>query len=499
MLKNILITIIAGMILWFAQNYFRETPQATYSISEPIEIPGSNGLAEYAQEINVTNSGRGTVKDIFIRVQRHINSYKLTKHTSLQAEVTGSDPRNFELMYPELPVGKKFTLLIRYSQEPIEKKWISISHAAGPAINQENDVYKFGIASLWTAFFLGIFASSLSEIVKIKRVAYTKWADHMTVYRDDKPWFFLTNEWSSVQFQILLDRLHAYSYSEITQQESYQLLNREKPKQLSDDDWKKLCDEASKMLLISLNKETASYNSIGKLIDLYKISKPKHFSLDSWDKFQKSIDNEIENKLLPKYVRDEVILNLLIHADSQLYGLPESIKFKIIENAQHLYCNNLLDKTQAMAQDNRVGFLQAARLDLLTTNQRTQISKFAAQLLRMQEMPKIWSAKEIADFVSRGKPGWMSEEEFRALEKYEKEATLLQNKIEENQNERVALTSVRSKMEITTNQALSQLRVIDNILNNPDAIEKIESYEETFSPGNFKNLKRVAQLLRTEH
>jgi hypothetical protein len=461
MIKSIFTTIAAAMFVWFAQDYFRNTPHVTFSISEPIEIPSSSGLTEFAQEINIANSGRDTVKEISIRVQRHINSYKLTKHTSLLTEVTGSDPKAFELIYPELPVGKKFTLLLRYSQDPIDKKWISISDPAGPAINQDNDTYKFGLTSLWIAFVLGLLSSSFSEVIKFKRMGYARWTDSTIIYRDDKPWYFSINEWSKAQFQVILERLRTYSYSDLSKQECFQLLNRDKPKQLADADWKNLCDEASKLLALSLSKESASYNSIGKLIDLYKIDKPKHLSLELWDKFQEALATEINNKFIPKYVKEEELADLLIRPNIHLQRLPESVKAKVVESAQLQYFRFLMDKAELMDQDRRIGTLQTARLDLLAENQKMQVEKFTMQILRMQGIPEDWSASGIADFVMRGRPIWMRQDEFDSLKKYEEDSAMLQNSIETANSEKERAMAARAEMEAITNQALTQLHVID--------------------------------------
>ncbi len=39
---------------------------------------------------------------------------------------------------------------------------------------------------------------------------------------------------------------------------------------------------------------------------------------------------------------------------------------------------------------------------------------------------------------------------------------------------------------------LKQLTIIDDVLNNPESINKIEDYDNPFSEGNFRNLQKVS-------
>ena len=43
-----------------------------------------------------------------------------------------------------------------------------------------------------------------------------------------------------------------------------------------------------------------------------------------------------------------------------------------------------------------------------------------------------------------------------------------------------------------------QLRFINELLQDPSVIDRIESYDTTFAKGNFDNLKKVSQLLERE-
>jgi len=169
MLKTLFVSIVGGLVIWFVQDYFRDVPKAYFSISNPIEIPSSTGNTEYAQEISVVNRGRTNVKDLAIRAPLPITSYKLTKHSSLTKESLGADPNRFELIYPELPVEQRITLLMRYSGRPISKNLFEISHASGLGLNQEDNSGSISFTWFWVALSLGWLISSATDLRRFKR------------------------------------------------------------------------------------------------------------------------------------------------------------------------------------------------------------------------------------------------------------------------------------------------------------------------------------------
>jgi hypothetical protein len=75
----------------------------------------------------------------------------------------------------------------------------------------------------------------------------------------------------------------------------------------------------------------------------------------------------------------------------------------------------------------------------------------------------------------------------------------LENKISkiaiETMDERKKLDCEKKENEKLSKKIIHQLKIIDNMLNSPQSINKIEEYDNPFSKGNFENIQRVAAYL----
>jgi hypothetical protein len=498
MLKNLAVAIIGGLVIWFVQNHFKDVATATYSISDAIEIPGSQGkTAEYAQEITVLNSGRSSLKAVSIRIPNHISSYKLTKHSNIIKEESISEANSFELVYPELPTGQQLRLLIRYDGNSIDKKWISISHADGNAQPQENKPSPFNYSLIWLAFCLGFVSQSVGDIRRWKRESFIKWSDDEKKFRNDKPWFASSSEWSEMQFEAIDRLISKPSYSSINDSPYYQLLNRSKPEMLSDEHWITLQKNASSSLMTRFSKEVNRYSNTNKLIDLFRLKKPEYLSHEMWMDFQKSLKQQTLDSLLPPHINAAGFVSLLEPKNATLKGLPDSVEIEIRELVQQRYFNYLTDGSKYEISGDPLAVLHSARFDLLTEHQSESVKKNILRLARMKEMPDIWSVDILEIFIAKNRPEWMPEEEFNSISRLVGQAKSLSGQLDAARCNQIEMEKLRQETETVKKRVLAQLNLIDDILLNPDSIDKIEDYDNTFAPGNKKNLQLVASLLKS--
>ncbi|WP_211474645.1 hypothetical protein [Collimonas humicola] len=496
MLKNLVVAIVGGLILWFVQDHFKDVATATYSISEAIEIPGSNGAAEYAQEIAVVNSGHSPVKAISIKVPHHISSYKLTKHSSLIKEEVVSEPNSFELVYPELPAGQKIRLLVRYDGIAIEKKWISVSHADGNGQAQENQSSSINYNWIWLAYFFGVISQSFGDIRRLKRESFRKWSSLEKIFRDDKPWFASSAEWSEMQFDAIQKTLAEYSFSTSVEQTAYyKLLNRPKPALLSEEHWAKLQKYAAELLMATFSKEVTRYSKTEKLIDFFKLKKPEALSHQSWTEFQKSLNAQIQNNLLPIYANEADFISILENNNSLLNSLPNSVASEIRTQIQQRYYSYLIECIKSEKRGDPFILIKIARLDLLTEDQSKSVKNNLLQFARMLGMPSRWRIQELKDFVSKKRPEWMPEDEFNSICELVSQAGKLSDERDAIRSRQRVLESEALETDQLKKRVLAQLELIDRVLTNPNSIGKIEDYDQTFAPGNRKNLELVASIL----
>lgn len=496
MLKSLIVAIASGLFIWFIQNHYRDVPTATYSTSDAIEIVGSQGKIESAQEVTVVNSGHSAVKDISIKVPRHV-TYKITKHSGLVQEKTFSGDNSFELIYPELPSGQKIRLQIRYDGSPMDKNWISISHADGNSQALENQTPTFNYLWIWLAFMVGVFTQTFPEIRRWKRESFRKWADEKEIFRNDKPWYASSSEWSEMQFEAIERSIRGYSFSAIEQTAYFKLLSRSKPTLLSEEHWARLQKQASESLMERFSKEVTTYSTTEKLADLFKVNKPDAFSISNWAEVQKSLNDRIIAKLLPASMRAEDYVSILDSNNKMLNGLPESTRNKIRELAQNYYADDLTNRKSLELMSDPSAVLQTARLDLLTADQAEHVKNKVLRIARMVAMPSHWSIRELELFISKGRPEWMKEGEFDSISEIVSQAKTLSDERNDLRQQEIELSSKKLEAENLKERVVAQLDLIDRILTNPSSFDRIEDYDKIFAPGNRKNLELVASLLKS--
>lgn len=493
MLKHLLLPVIVGVILLIAQDRWKDAPTATYTITNPIEIPNQDGNLEFAQEISIFNSGQSVVKDISVKVPKRISTYKLTKHSNQVSEKSFSDSTSFELVYPELPKGQKIRLMVRYEAPAIEGEWISVNHSGGNAQPQEKQAPPVNYVLLWVAFLGGFLSNIILDFRKLRKEWFLRWAGNAKLFLDTKPWFCTTAEWRTLQFDAIDGALERYSYDPIDQKLSYVLLNRNKPVELPEESWSKLQTHATKLLEDGFSREVTAYSSKDKLLDLLKIKKPNALPHHKWLAIQESINEKLKNLFVPEHANATDLIKIL-----EKNGIPEDIPAALVttirERAQNKYFSHLQERVDYQDPLETIG---SARLDLLTGKQAARLKELAIRTARLKLMPADWSARGLERFLAQGKPEWMSEEEFSDMCDFVSQTNSLADEQSAVREKLATLGAAQTEVDTLKNCITAQLDLIDRVLSNPASIDRFEDYDVTFAPGNRKNLELVASLLKT--
>lgn len=94
------------------------------------------------------------------------------------------------------------------------------------------------------------------------------------------------------------------------------------------------------------------------------------------------------------------------------------------------------------------------------------------------------------DLIDIVKPEGISTQLTDSIETYIKEKELLSDELENAKKESIQFTNLKERV-------LAQLKLINNVLETPSSIERIEDYEDIFSKGNYENLKKVSEILKS--
>ena len=112
-------------------------------------------------------------------------------------------------------------------------------------------------------------------------------------------------------------------------------------------------------------------------------------------------------------------------------------------------------------------------------------------------MPRTWDVSELRVFVAAGRPEWMPKAEFMAIANLVERFDALTKERELLRRREQKASAEQAEAEKLKKHVLAQLGIIDRVLMQPEAIDKLEDHDRTFAPGNMKSLEYVASLLKS--
>lgn len=95
------------------------------------------------------------------------------------------------------------------------------------------------------------------------------------------------------------------------------------------------------------------------------------------------------------------------------------------------------------------------------------------------------------------KPENVNSENWKKVVELENQISVIATQIEKDKLEitkdKSKINDEKTETQKLKDKILKQLAIVDNVLNDPESINKIESYDNPFSEGNFANLQRVSE------
>jgi hypothetical protein len=371
----------------------------------------------------------------------------------------------------------------------------------------------------------------------------------------DKPWYISEKDWKTTRHAAVSRKIRGDYLAEVSIQKSaaYQLLSADKPDKTDGSDW----EGAIALAVDSLNRAyTAAIKSAWResnLIELLQVSRPKNFPSEKWGDLQKQANERfIEFRTRMLYSAESLRQALL---DRKPDTVSEAAWDKYISDVQEQYYQSLL--TDLERSEDPVQFLNQVDLKFMQekhkrslrqacdnlVSERTRIARYNTfnesveqvaqrkylgdtkpdtlkdwdwqQLKRLETSLEEFSHASELDAKTRelmrlldillrqgslggDKPAHLADQDWDKLKLLEESIGKLKDAEEmrrENVLESSRLMATNGEISLLKQKLEKQLSIIQQVLTDPSVMERIEAYNDTFARGNFKNLKRVADLL----
>ncbi|CUU46140.1 hypothetical protein [Clostridium beijerinckii] len=332
-----------------------------------------------------------------------------------------------------------------------------------------------------------------------------------------KPKQFDDDKWREIRKRIMdriISKLREDNniYFPIEELDSYKLLNEDIPNYLSTNEW----NDFSKNLMEALESiilQKVSYKLYGDyrssafkdLLSYLRTKRPQQFKEARWKSLMETILN--------KYVllkKEEFIKSYSIYLEST--KIAEEFEIEKAEEIPKEYWNEYIKFVKELfnlnimynlyKDKNPVNYFNKHLVDYTKYVDIDKTKVYSVQLINYY----IESFdKEYEQFIKCEKPDWIKNGDYNKILEYLKLSNQLKFLIDENKKNEILITeekgkleSEKRKIEELKNKITYQLDIINDMLLNPKAIERIESYNDVFAKGNFENLKKIAILLTKE-
>jgi hypothetical protein len=552
-MKQIVFSAIIALVIGLIIAYFgfalnKEFVDLRYTLSEKIPTKLiETSTAETVQQLVVKNNGNIPATRIQITIDGLIEDHDILKN-SLSDIVEEHNPKgHFEAIYPSLPPGGQFSYILKTSGGGITKDNLEIKHNKGKArealASDSQSIYsKIGISVFFSAIFifyiiLIVFQGRSMAIDHLESSGtYTNYYDYLN---KKKPIYVSQEKWDSIRRKYIEGKIKAQYLLDcinIEVEENYKILNQDKPKYLTENEWELLKENASKSLEDQLSYSIKTSSTFTNIKKYFTLKKPKHFPENKWNEIIKEAnENFITVQKLKKFFylsTKDIIKELEVGIPT---GMLPTFRDEYKESLRDRYYEIVY--REILREFNSLKYLEEIDLSVLSKDKQESLKDLAyrIQLLRVDDISSLYNAEK---FIKNDKPEWIKQDDLEKLEEKAKAYVALEKSIRKNESlskaldnivnltplkdrpgaldtnewervieleSKIATTAIKieedkSKLESEKQKTknlkakiLKQLIIIDDVLNDPESINKIEDYDNPFSEGNFTNLQKVSK------
>jgi hypothetical protein len=501
--------------------------------------------------LEVRNVGSYRAEEIVVKISGNITNYKVIKYISSDRVQAFIEQQPAEFVYRALPPQAGFKIIF-ISSNVVNPSDISVSHSTGQAIDAlsvSNRSSTYAIAGIYALLFGGYL---LWMVIGLRDVSFSSWKSETKGKRIDqalkpsKPWYVSDSKWATTHVDVIRELLREeyVPQEKIANCAAYGILNKEKPDHFSDSDWKELNDLAVNRLKDHLSRSIDSYSE-SSILNVIRLSKPERFPKDDWNTIQTNANEKFIERNKGKLYGKASMVELLHREKPE--AIPDGTWQTLQNFCRKSYFDELIYEIDIREEPKSV--IEKNDLEILNPQQQTKLNEIVQEksrykdysqimksLLRGSEIPDEqldtlsgweWDQiKDLKDLIARTKdysaiiesllqgreipaekPSPLKDWEWDEIKKIEallvqmKEIKIKEYELEQQefelQKKQTDVLSEQTTYSRLKSKVLKQLEFINSVLNDPGTMERVESYDDTFSSGNWSNLKQIALLLNS--
>ena len=510
MKTQIIVGIIVGIIIIIATGLFAKYKifddkiELKYVLSEKITSDFNDKSEIAIQQLTIKNSGEVPINSIIIKIHADVSDFQIKKFRHNDSISTSKTLHYLEITYPELPPNGELFIILKSTNSGINDNEIEIFHNKGMAKeafanNDSNSISYLLYIFIFIYLCLILFGlrSTLIDSFSYK-IYYSPYED---ILKHKKPWYFSLEKWTKLR-KDAINKIFENGYSVTIEKSSfYNILDSEKANTLSIDEWKSIIEKAEEKLLIVVAEKLFRSYYFSYEEEIFNLKRPKYVHLDVWEKIQIQISIvTCLHKLIDvlRYSSESSLLGLLNLEKPELVTIADWDK--LIDIASTLYASSVIKNGAIGSKSYDLeSYKNSVVLDVLDNSNSSKIIKVFDKIIEAEELEVYYNQllqnqRLVFTWVENvEKPDVINNEDWNKIIDIYNKVVLFKKESEENLIEAL---EIKEKTTPLLDKVTKQLDIIDRILEDPEAITKIEEYNIPFEIGNWENLKKVADYLR---
>ncbi|MGD0960693.1 MAG: hypothetical protein ABSB19_12875, partial [Methylomonas sp.] len=463
------------------------------------------GVPKVAQQIDVVNRGNLTATKIQIKLAKHVEKITIKKDSQEDNVNQHNIPSGGEEVdYSSLQPTGRFTLTI-INSDPLNDNDLDVRDDSGRArsalVDTDNIVSSSANVALWLImlFYVLSFSQSLRKGLLFNKAR----SNPFEILKTRRPFFLSDALWKEIIEEAIdhidSSRANSDTYDTPSSWQLYKLLNGDKPEDISDVDWSKALSNVQKALNNRLlTKASLAHTSrkINSITEILKVHRPKNFEEPAWKDLQAKLVEIYHATLLSKVLQWRFDYQEIIKAISavQSTDCDEAIHKSDLECFLKIYKAALVE--DAINSHDPANFSASIDVSLLNGKDLKVIKEFA-YFLQVRQILSINTVMDAKSFLKSPRPEILNDADYRLLRNLAETIIQVDTQEQDVQRKDANLAKEAAETQKLKAKILNQLNFINDFIENPNVIDKIEEYENIFAPGNMENLRKMAVMLKS--
>ncbi len=509
-----------------------EKPDVRYTLSEtiPISITGDESLKSI-QQLEVKNIGNSESKNIVVKINKRIISYEIIKYSQADFPEVYESRDAFELNYSLLPPQGSFRLIFNTVGEGINKDNLTIQHLKGNAVEAlsgRDSIFSKYLSYLVLLIYI-VAAGAGFRMLLVAGIKSESKSSHESIFKRKRPIYINSNDWEDIRKETIINYFQksSFYFDNLEQYSPYEYLQMTKPEYFSDNEWKLAISEASLRLEEKINYIINNSYTSDRLLAILEVERPHNFKKIKWN----DLINEVDKRFL------DIKRSCIYSSTSSVENELNTVKpIKLSQDTWKTYVEFLEEEyfriiyTELLQHYAPYSYIRDRKLDFLSEDKKKKLNNTAYKLEYIKTFSNVFDINNAKQILNSDKPDWITAEDhdkvIRTLGNIVS-AEKLKNKYK-TMNEIVTgiILNINTcltkpdcvetdewqhildlqykrneidKLYFLKNKIEKQLGIIHEFLNDPTVLDRIEEYDNIFAPGNFENLREIANIVKSNN